>query len=124
MPEQNADLCYPVLTPFKFRRVVVKPPAFVQMSAAEARPYQAAGVLGNEDSAALPPEGDDGANDSAPVVEPAEANATELPADTAAPTDATKPLAASAETATPKPAAKASTAPAAKKAAAKKKAAK
>lgn len=56
MSKPATDLCYPVLTPFKFRGVVIKPPVFVQMSADEAQAYQAAGVLGGEDVAALPPE--------------------------------------------------------------------
>jgi len=56
MTEPTTDLCYPVLTPFKFHGVIVKPPAYVQMSADEAPLYQAAGVIGGEDTAALPPE--------------------------------------------------------------------
>lgn len=56
MSNTQPDLCYPVLTPFKFRGFVAKPPAFIQMSATEAREYQEAGVLGGDDMAALPPE--------------------------------------------------------------------
>lgn len=50
----TADMCYPVLTPFKFKGQVIKPPAFVQMSAEQAAPYLAEKVIGEE--AALPPE--------------------------------------------------------------------
>jgi hypothetical protein len=55
---EPADLCFPVLTPFKYKRVVVKPPAFVQMSRDEAREYIAAGVIGGEEGAALVPDDD------------------------------------------------------------------
>lgn len=58
MSTPKLELCYPVLTPTKFRGVIVKPPAFIQMSAAEAKPYQDAGIVGGEDQACLPPEGD------------------------------------------------------------------
>lgn len=78
MTDPKTDLCYPVLTPFKFGRVIVKPPAFIQMSAEEAREYQAAGVLGGEKDAALSPdpEGDDEPETPAPVdVAPATAEA-------------------------------------------------
>lgn len=53
-PMASTDLCYPVLTPFKFKGQVVKPPAFVQMSAEQAAPYLAEQVIGED--AALPPE--------------------------------------------------------------------
>jgi hypothetical protein len=49
-------LCFPVLTPFKFRGVIVKPPAFVQMERDEARPYFYAGVIGTEQDSALVPD--------------------------------------------------------------------
>jgi hypothetical protein len=52
---EPTDLCYPVREPFKFRRVVVKPPAFVQMGRDEAKPYIAVGVIGGEDEACLVP---------------------------------------------------------------------
>jgi hypothetical protein len=55
-PTTGTDLCYPALTPFKFKGNIVKPPAFVQMSADEAAPYLAAQVIGED--AALPPEHD------------------------------------------------------------------
>lgn len=38
---------YEVLEPFKFQGVPVKPPSFIEMTAAEALPYQEAGVLGD-----------------------------------------------------------------------------
>lgn len=57
MSTTKPQLCYPVLTPFKLRGVVVKPPAFIQLETDEAREYQAAGVLGGEDVASLPPQG-------------------------------------------------------------------
>ena len=53
---QPFDLCFPVLTPFKFRGVIVKPPAFVQMPREEARPYFYAGVIGAEEDSALVPD--------------------------------------------------------------------
>ena len=52
MSEKTTDLCYPILTPFKFQGVVVKPPAFIQLSDEEAEPLIAAGVIGGD--AALP----------------------------------------------------------------------
>jgi hypothetical protein len=55
-PTTGTDLCYPVLTPFKFKGNIVKPPALVQMSADEAAPYLAAQVIGED--AAFPPEHD------------------------------------------------------------------
>ncbi|HEY1136576.1 MAG TPA: hypothetical protein VGE64_03705 [Xanthomonadaceae bacterium] len=55
---EPTDLCFLVLTPFKYKRVIVKPPAFVQMSREEAREYIAAGVIGGEEDAALVPDDD------------------------------------------------------------------
>lgn len=49
-------LCYPIREPFKFRGVTVKPPAFVQMGRDEAKPYIAAGVIGDEDVACPVPD--------------------------------------------------------------------
>ena len=49
-------LCFPVLTPFKFRGVIAKPPAFVQMERDEARPYLYAGLIGAEEDSALVPD--------------------------------------------------------------------
>lgn len=54
MTQPDTSFCYPVLTPFKYREGVVKPPSFIQMSEDEARVYQAAGVLGGGDGASLP----------------------------------------------------------------------
>lgn len=45
-PESRA--LYEVLTPFKFRGFPVKPPAWIELSASGAKPYQDAGVLGTE----------------------------------------------------------------------------
>lgn len=59
MSNPSPNLCYPVLTPFKLCGVIVKPPAFIQMDAEEAREYQDAGVLGGEDVAGLLPEDGD-----------------------------------------------------------------
>ncbi|MFA5589801.1 MAG: hypothetical protein WDA70_03660 [Lysobacteraceae bacterium] len=59
MSKTSTQLCYPVLMPFKFRGVIAKPPAFVQLAADQARQYQDAGVLGGEDVACLPPDGGD-----------------------------------------------------------------
>lgn len=39
---------FEVLTPFKFQGAVVKPPAWIETTAAEAEEYQDAGVLGTE----------------------------------------------------------------------------
>lgn len=39
---------YAVLTPFKFRGFIVKPPEFIELTAEGAEPYQVAGVLGTE----------------------------------------------------------------------------
>lgn len=81
MTDPKADLCYPALTPFKFRGVVVKPPAFVQMSADEARLYQAAGVIGGEDAAVLAPESEtDGESSTESVAEAAQRAAAEAEA--------------------------------------------
>ena len=55
-PTTGTDLCYPVLTPIKFKGNIVKPPAFVQMSADEAAPYLAEQLIGVD--AALLPEHD------------------------------------------------------------------
>ncbi|ASK91055.1 hypothetical protein Xtri_02810 [Xanthomonas campestris pv. trichodesmae] len=41
---------YEVLTPFKFRGVIAKPPAWIELSDDEAEPYQLADVLGTEPS--------------------------------------------------------------------------
>lgn len=46
--EQAPTALYEVLTPFKFRGAPVKPPAWIELTAEEAAPYQAAGVLGTE----------------------------------------------------------------------------
>lgn len=43
-----ARVCFEVLTPFKFRGSVLKPPAWIEMSEDDAAIYQAAGVLGTE----------------------------------------------------------------------------
>lgn len=59
MSDSKPDLFYQTLTPFKFRGCVIKPPAFVQMSAEEARPYQAAGVVSDEGAEYELPAGDD-----------------------------------------------------------------
>ena len=40
--------CFEVLSPFKYDGVVVKPPAWIEMSWEEAQDYQDAGVLGDE----------------------------------------------------------------------------
>lgn len=69
MTNPSNDLCYPVLTPFKFRGVVVKPPAFIQLGADEASEYQEAGVLGGHDVAVLTPEPEsNGHNETPPKV--------------------------------------------------------
>lgn len=99
MTDPKTDLCYPVLTPFKFGRVIVKPPALIQMSAEEARAYQAAGVLGGEEDASLPPdpERDDEPEQPVPVdVAPAAAEAEAPTATSTAPAEAaaSKPAAA------------------------------
>lgn len=51
-PKTEAELAatamYEVLTPFKFRGAVVKPPVWIELTAEEAAPYHAAGVLGIE----------------------------------------------------------------------------
>ncbi len=56
MTEQNppSDLCYPVLTPFKFEGVIIKPPVFIQLTADEAEEYIQAGVI--DADGALPPD--------------------------------------------------------------------
>lgn len=125
MPASKVELCYAVLTPFKFRRAHVKPPAFVQMSAEEARIYQAAGVLGGEESAALPPEGDDNDGTDSETVDTVvdQVVGTVIPAAPAATSEAASTTpAAPAPAARPAPAAAKKKAPATK--AAKKKAAK
>lgn len=43
-----ARVCFEVLTPFKFRGSVLKPPAWIEMSEDDAAMCQAAGVLGTE----------------------------------------------------------------------------
>lgn len=52
VPAPTADpgesAIYEVLTPFKFRGLIVKPPEWIELGATEAKPYQAAGVLGTE----------------------------------------------------------------------------
>ncbi len=40
--------CFEVLSPFKHNDVVVKPPAWIEMTWEEAQAYQDAGVLGDE----------------------------------------------------------------------------
>ena len=45
-PNAGTDLFYPVLTPTKHEGKIVKPPAFLQMSADDAAPYLAAQVMG------------------------------------------------------------------------------
>ncbi len=40
--------CFEVLSPFKYDGVVVKPPAWIEMTWDEAEDYQEAGVLGDE----------------------------------------------------------------------------
>lgn len=56
---------YPVLTPFKLQRAIVKPPARVPMTAEQARPYQVAGVLG--EAIAAPAAGTDPATPAKPA---------------------------------------------------------
>ena len=41
----QTDLCYPVLTPIKFRGVIIKPPCLLQLSEDEAKPMIDAGLL-------------------------------------------------------------------------------
>ena len=62
MSDSQTNLCYPVLAPFKFQGFIAKPPAFIQMDADEARQYQEAGVLGDEEMACLAPESEDEGN--------------------------------------------------------------
>lgn len=57
--DQAETALYEVLRPFKFRGGVVKPPAFVEMTADEAREYQEAGVLGTEPGELPAPDADD-----------------------------------------------------------------
>lgn len=48
MSKQNnerPDLCYLVLTPIKFQGMVIKPPRFMQLTAEEAEPMIAAGLI-------------------------------------------------------------------------------
>lgn len=48
-PQNDAPTAlYQVLTPFKFRGHVVKPPTFLELTAEQAKPYQDAKVLGTE----------------------------------------------------------------------------
>lgn len=47
-PPAGATAMFAVLAPFKFRDAVVKPPAWIELTAAEAREYQDAEVLGTE----------------------------------------------------------------------------
>lgn len=52
-PQGDAETAlYEVLEPFKFRGARVKPPVLIEMTAAEAEPYQDAGVIGTEPSEA------------------------------------------------------------------------
>lgn len=44
-------MCFEVLSPFKHNDVVVKPPAWIEMTWEEAQAYQDAGVLGDEPAA-------------------------------------------------------------------------
>lgn len=55
-----ATSLYPVLAPFKFAGVVVKPPEWIELNADEAREYQEAGVLGTKE-AELPDKNSEGA---------------------------------------------------------------
>lgn len=54
--EPEGGWCYPVLTPTKFRGALIKPPAFIQLTAQEAAPYLAANVVG--DDVSFPPTAD------------------------------------------------------------------
>lgn len=54
--EPEGGWCYPVLTPTKFRGVLVKPPALIQLTAQEAAPYLAANLVG--DDVTFPPTAD------------------------------------------------------------------
>ena len=49
-------LRYPIIEPFKLRRVVVKPPGFVQLSREEALPFIEVGVIGDVEQAAPAPD--------------------------------------------------------------------
>lgn len=66
MSDPKSELSYPVLTPFKFRGGIVKPPAILQLAPDQAREYQAAGVLGGGD----PPAGGTGEPPASPPVRP------------------------------------------------------
>lgn len=46
--QEQPTAIWEVLSPFKFRGSVVKPPAWIELSDEEAKLYQAAGVLGTE----------------------------------------------------------------------------
>lgn len=68
---QGETAAYEVLTPFKLGGVIVKPPAFVELTADEAAQFQEAGVIADEPGepdASTAEEGsadDDAATDSA-----------------------------------------------------------
>ena len=60
------DLCYPVLTPFKWRGIVVRPPAYIQLSAEDAAPLLKMELIGED--AALAPEPENTAIDPVHLV--------------------------------------------------------
>lgn len=65
---QQIDYCYEVLTTIKFRGQVIKPPAHIQLSDAEAAPLIAKGYIGADQ--VLPPSGEtceSGTPDCGPV---------------------------------------------------------
>lgn len=47
---KTTDLCYPVLTPIKLTGPVIKPPCLVQLSAEDAAPLIAQGLIGADGS--------------------------------------------------------------------------
>lgn len=78
----NTDLCYPVLTPINLDGTVIKPPCLVQLSAEEAAPLIADGLIGADASPSPDAAAASAAGDSAPaaaaaptVVKPAQTKA-------------------------------------------------
>jgi hypothetical protein len=47
---KTTDLCYPVLTPIKLTGPIIKPPCLVQLSAEDAAPLIAQGLIGADGS--------------------------------------------------------------------------
>lgn len=73
---QASTALYEVLTPFKFRGVILKPPTWIELTEREALPYQEDGVLGTEPADVPDPNSDVASTSDSSGENPADAATT------------------------------------------------